>query len=110
MLVARCRMMEPSERRTMARHASKVVHNHRIGSRVILRVSELVFVNGRPQAILEWLDLGGVRTPLYVEGLDPSKLRVLRRLRRTYFYEGTTTDPRFDLGPQAPEPKRPGAA
>jgi hypothetical protein len=100
-------MMESSERRAIARHSSKVVHNHRIGSRVILRVSELVFVNGRPRAILEWLDLGGVRAPIYVEGLDPSKLRALRRQRHTYYYEGTTTDPRFDLGPEASEPNGP---
>jgi hypothetical protein len=41
----------------------------------------------------EWIDLAGVRTPLYVCELDAAKLRPTARA--TYRYDDETTDPRF---------------
>jgi hypothetical protein len=89
--------MAATERRVIARHVTKVIHRHRVGTHAFSRVSELVFVAGRPRAVLEWLDLGGVRTPVYLAELDPKKLRASPHLRRVYFYDGVTSDPRFDL-------------
>ena len=59
------------------------------------RVSELVFVRGKPRAILEWVNLGGVRSPLYIAELDAQKLRRSPRQRNTYYYDGETIDPRY---------------
>lgn len=62
------------------------------------RVSELVYVEGKPKAVLEWIDIAGVRTPLYVSPLDPEKLRP--KSKRTFYYEGETLDPRDEvMGP-----------
>lgn len=64
------------------------------------RVSELVFVEGRPKALLGWIDLGGVRAPLYICDLDRAKLRSPRGMRRIYYYDGVTVDPRFEALPE----------
>ena|SRR5688572_21994263 len=94
--------ISPRPERRKARTGLKVIHRHRIGAVVVRRVSELVFVNDRPIALLEWINLGGVRTPLYVCELDPSKL--IKTDRTTYSYEGVTVDPRFeDSGPAPPK-------
>jgi hypothetical protein len=78
-----------------------VIHRHRIGKRSLRRVSELVFVGGEAKAILEWIDSAGLRTPIYVD-MDRDKLRMTRGIRTLYYYDGTTTDPRFvDLAPAA---------
>ena len=45
---------------------SKVIHRHRSGNSTFRRVSELVFVSGRPKAVLGRIDAGGVRTPIYI--------------------------------------------
>ncbi|HSU77485.1 MAG TPA: hypothetical protein VLI89_10455 [Burkholderiales bacterium] len=67
-----------------------------MGGRTFRRVSELVFVpNKRPRAVLEWVNLGGVRSPLYIAELDPAKLRQAKRLRNTYYYDDETIDPRY---------------
>ncbi|HUQ25616.1 MAG TPA: hypothetical protein VM140_08100 [Burkholderiales bacterium] len=79
----------------LRRGASRVVHRHRIGSHNFRRVSDLVFVRGKPFAVLEWINMSGVRTPLFLP-LDAGKLRVRARLKNTYYYDGTTSDPRFD--------------
>ena len=81
------------ERRQDARPGLKVVHQHRIGSAVVERVSELVYVRSKPVALVDWIDIGGVRTPLYVCELDPRKLHAERR--GFFRYDGVTTDPRF---------------
>ena len=75
----------------------KVVHRHRVGDRQpFARVSDLVFVNGKPRVVLDWIDIGGVRTPLYQIDLDESCLRRRTgRSRNTYYYDGTTVDPRY---------------
>ena len=88
--------MGQAERRGIRRTRLKVVHRHRIGSRTFRRVSELVFVRGRPRAMLEWIDLGGVRSPIYFAELDPAKLRQAKSRPDTYFYDGLTVDPRFE--------------
>ncbi|MBV9361725.1 MAG: hypothetical protein JO292_10075 [Betaproteobacteria bacterium] len=73
--------------------AQKVLHRHRIGSRVFRRVSELVFIRRQPKAILHWIDSAGVRTPIYAD-LDPKKLRRLRTAHSaTFQYDGMTVDP-----------------
>ena len=83
------------ERRQEARSGLRVVHRHRVGNGVTHRVSELVFARGRALALLEWIDLGGVRTPLYACELDPAKLREDPRQRGLYLYDSVTSDPRF---------------
>ena len=88
-------MESSTERRAAPRGSNKVIHRHRIGDRGFRRVSELIFVRGKPFAILEWIDLSGDRTPIYLS-LDPDKLRPRTRPHNTYYYDGTTTDPRFE--------------
>ena len=81
--------------RRLSRVPQKVTHRHRIGSHVFRRVSELVFVGRQPKAILRWINIAGVRTPICAD-LDPRKLKRLRiRTARhpTFQYDGTTTDP-----------------
>lgn len=60
-------------------------------------VSELTYVRGEPKAILGWIDMGNVRTPICVD-LDPAKLTVASN--GPCIYGDTTVDPRADdLGP-----------
>lgn len=81
----------------------KVIHRHRVGDKVVRRVSELVYVSGKPRALLGWINSTGVRTPLYICELDPAKLRRVEGARNTYVYEGLTVDPRFEpLGDEIP--------
>ena len=82
--------------RRRTRVGFKVIHRHRVGKQVVRRVSELVFADGRPKALLGWIDLGGIRTPLYICELDRSKLRVSKGAKNTYYYDATTVDPRFE--------------
>jgi hypothetical protein len=86
--------------RRKVRVGLKVIHRHRVGSRVVRRVSELVFVDGRPKALLSWIDIGGIRTPLYICELDRSKLRAPKGMKNTYYYDATTVDPRFEDLPE----------
>lgn len=82
------------DRRLSPRSGTKVVHRHRVGTAISDRVSELTYVNGRPIALLDWINLGGVRTPLYACELDPAKLKDVNETG-VFYYEGITTDPRF---------------
>ena len=83
-----------------------MIHRHRVGEQRFLRVSELAFVKGVPKAVLEWIDLGGTPTPLYVCDLEPARLRRSRAEWHTYYYDGETADPRFEpvepVGPATP--------
>jgi hypothetical protein len=83
------------DRRQGARSGLRVIHRHRIGNDVAERTSELVFVRGRPLALLEWIDIGGARTPLYACELDPERLREDPERRGTFHYDELTSDPRF---------------
>jgi hypothetical protein len=86
--------MPSKDRRHDARPGLKVKHRHRVGSAVGERVSELVYVKGRPVALLDWIDLGGIRTPLYMCELDPKQLRPATP-GGLFHYDGVTADPRF---------------
>ena len=83
------------ENRKRIRAGSQVVHRHRIGRRTFRRVSELVFVQGEPKLVLGWINLAGLRTPIYLP-LDPAKLRRARALKQAYYYDDLTVDPRFE--------------
>jgi len=74
----------------------KVIHRHRAGDQAFLRVSELAFIHGVPKAVLEWIDMGGTRTPVYLCDLDPEKLRRSPVNHHTYYYRGETKDPRYE--------------
>lgn len=87
--------MAISERRK-TRLGLKVIHRHRVGEKVFRRVSELVMMDGQPKAILGWINLGDVRTPLYICDLDRAKLHRAKGMRGLYYYDDTTVDPRFD--------------
>jgi len=90
------------DRRHLPRFQLKVIHRHRVGKHKLRRVSELVYVGGRPKAVLEWIDIAGMRTPLYVSDLDPRKLRRAKAPRGTFYYDGETVDPRDEvMGPAA---------
>ncbi len=80
--------------RRRVRSKLKVIHRHRSeGREEDRRESELVFTRrGGAVAILEWIDIGGVRTPLFTCPLDRDKLH--RESERTYVYEDVTQDPR----------------
>ena len=86
----------------------RVIHRHRVDGLEFRRVSELVFVRGLPKAIPGWIDVGGVRTPIYLCDLDPAKLRkatVGNLAKDTYYYDALTVDPRFEeLGPESALP------
>ena len=90
-----------AERRTV-RVGQKVIHRHRIGRHVFRRVSEFVMVRGQPKAILRWIDIAGIRTPIYLD-LDASKLRRLRvGPAGMYHDDGVTVDPTTEPTPQPP--------
>jgi hypothetical protein len=89
----------------------KVIHKHRVGDKVLRRVSQLVIIGGKPKALLGWINLGGVRTPLYLCDLDESKLRRSATSRTTYYYDETTVDPRFEaISPSASGGDAPASA
>ena len=93
--------------RRRARIGLRVVHRHRAGDFTYRRVSELVFVQGRPQAVLGWIDTGGVRSPICSCELDPAKLKKAAATPDTYYYEEVTIDPRYEPALPAGEEKRP---
>ena len=63
-------------------------------------------MRGEAKAILEWIDSGSIRTPIYIE-MDRARLRMTRGIRTLYYYDGTTEDPRLvDLTPR-PEQRKP---
>jgi hypothetical protein len=82
------------DRRHEARPGLKVVHRHWIGGAVVQRTSELLYIGRRPVALLDWINLGGIRTPLYKCQLDERKLHPTKD-RGVFHYEGLTSDPRF---------------
>ena len=84
------------QNRSKGRLDLKVIHRHRTGDSVFRRVSELVFIRGRPRAVLGWIDAGGVRTPIYISELDPAKLTKAAALKNTYYYDEVTIDPRYE--------------
>lgn len=86
----------PMRNRSKGRLGLKVIHRHRAGASTFRRVSELVFVRGRPKAVLGWIDAGGVRAPIYICELDPAKLRKAASLKNTYYYDEVTVDPRYE--------------
>ena len=82
--------------RSKGRLGLMVIHRHRAGDCAFRRVSELVFVRGRPRAVLGWIDAGGVRTPIYICELNAAKLRKAAALKNTYYYDEETVDPRYE--------------
>lgn len=97
--------------RRKVRLGLKVIHRHRVGNLEFRRVSELVFVRGQPKAILGWIDVGGVRTPIYMCDLDPAKLRkatAVNAAKNTWYYDAVTVDPRYEELTPAPEAPPPG--
>ena len=86
--------------RRKSRVGLKVIHRHRVGDKVLRRVSELVMIDGQPKALLGWINLGAVRTPIYLCDLDPARLRQSSANASTFYYDEMTVDPRFEaLGP-----------
>ena len=83
------------DRRQDVRPGLRVKHRHRIGGTVVERISELLYVRGRPVAVFDWIDLGGIRTPLYVCELDQKRLHPVTGQRGLYHYDAVTADPRF---------------
>jgi hypothetical protein len=84
------------QQRSTPRLELKVIHRHRVGSFVFARVSELLYVGGRPKAVLGWINLAGIRTPLYICELKTDRLRQSPAAPRgTFYYDGTTIDPRY---------------
>ena len=101
--------MATNERRK-TRLGLKVIHRHRVGDKVFRRVSELVMIDGLPKAILGWINLGDVRTPIYICDLDPARLRRSATNAGTFHYDEVTVDPRFEaLGPGAWDGEQPGS-
>jgi len=84
------------QNRSKGRLGLKVIHRHRAVDSTFRRVSELVFIGGRPKAVLGWIDAGGVRTPIYICDLDPAKLRKAAAMKNTYYYDEVTVDPRME--------------
>jgi hypothetical protein len=100
--------MATMHNRRKIRRGLRVLHRHRVGSYEFRRVSELVYVRGLPKAILGWIDVGGVRTPIYICDLEPEKLRKAAAAPGTYYYDGVTIDPRYeDVRPAVKDPGPP---
>ena len=95
------------QNRSKSRLGLRVIHRHRVGDSTFRRVSELVFIRGRPRAVLGWIDAGGVRTPIYISELDPAKLKKAAAMEGTYYYDEVTVDPRFEPTLPAEEKKQP---
>ena len=88
--------------RRKSRLGLKVIHKHRVGDKVFRRVSEMVVIDGQAKAILGWINLGGVRTPIYLCDLHEAKLHRSASRHSTFYYEEITVDPRFEVvGPEA---------
>jgi len=83
------------ENRRVVRIGPRVIHRHRIGRHSLRRVSELVFTQGGAQAVLGWIDIGHLRTPILMP-LDRSKLRKHKGRHGLFYYDGETVDPRFE--------------
>jgi hypothetical protein len=96
--------MVPKERRKR-RAGLKVIHKHRVGDKILRRVSELVIIEGQPKALLGWINFGGVRTPIYLCDLDFAKLHRSASSPNTFYYEEITVDPRFEVLPPDPQLK-----
>ena len=64
-----------------------MIHQHRVGDKILRRVSELVIIEGQPKALLGWIDFGGVRTPIYLCNLDFAKLHRSASSPNTFCYE-----------------------
>ena len=88
--------------RRKVRLGLKVIHRHRVGGNEFRRVSELVYVQGRPKAVLGWIDVGNMRTPIYLCDLDPAKLKRAKAAGDTYYYAAVTVDPRYEELTTAP--------
>ena len=80
------------QNRREGRYKLKVIHLHRTGGAVERRVSELVFLQGQPRIVWGWIDMGGMRTPIYLAELDPAKLKRLG-VANVYRYDAVTSDP-----------------
>lgn len=93
--------------RRKARIGLQVIHRHRAGDITYRRVSELVFVHGRPKAVLGWINAGGVRAPISICDLDPKKLKKAAATPKTYYYEEVTVDPRYEPALPAGTAKHP---
>lgn len=93
--------------RRKIRSGLKVIHRHRVGSYEFRRVSELVYIRGRPRAILGWVDVGGMRTPIYIADLDPKKLHKAAAAPKTYYYDDVTMDPRYEDSAPVKDPAPP---
>lgn len=95
--------------RSTGRLGFKVIHRHRVDNHEFRRVSELVFVGGQPKAVLGWIDVGGLRTPIYLADLDPAKLKKAAAAKNTYYYDEVTVDPRSEeIGPPPAEQREIG--
>jgi hypothetical protein len=89
--------------RQASRYKLKVIHLHRVASDVARRVSELVMVKGQPNLVFGWVNLGSIRTPIFLP-LDPHKLHRGSE-PGVYHYSEITTDPQDTQAlPQAPVP------
>jgi hypothetical protein len=82
-----------SERRSIPRQRLRVLHLHLDGEAPVRRMSELVFVQGRPNAVLRWTAEGGGRHPGAMVPLDTARLRPSRRARNLFRYDGVTAEP-----------------
>jgi len=76
--------------------AVRVIHRHRIGERVFMRVSRLTYVGGKPAAVLTWLHLGEGEFPGTCVPLDQGLLTHAAPRGRVLFYGGLTVDPRYE--------------
>jgi hypothetical protein len=74
---------------------TRVLHAHRIGKRRFYKVSELTTLGGKPHLVLQFIQHGAVRVPLFTVEIDPSRLRTAAGADRIAFYDDETTDPRF---------------
>lgn len=79
------------ERRSSPRTRLRVVHLHGRGSEPVRRVSELLFVDGQPRAVLGWTQSEEGRRPAEVISLDTARLKASTRAKNLFHYDGVTT-------------------
>jgi len=80
-----------AERRSIPRTRLRVVHLHGTEGEPVRRVSELMFVDGRPQAVLGWKQSDQGRCPAEVVPLDSARLRASKRAKNLFHYDGVTS-------------------
>lgn len=77
----------------LKRGVYRVMHFLVIGGRRITSESDMIFVNGHPEIVLEWTPPGD-HPPALTVPLDPARLQARPGPQGYFVYDGDVVDPR----------------